>query len=158
ANTPGVAAPQGPGTVFGDDRPFFENCNTTQSVAEMGGRNVGDLLNAQGLTWGWFQGGFANCKQTSTNIGGATGGDYIMHHEPLQYYPQTSNPTHLAPSSDAMIGRQDQANHQYDITKFFTAADAGNLPAVSFLKAPAFQDGHAAYSDPLDEQTFLVQT
>jgi hypothetical protein len=27
---------------------------------------------------------------------------------------------------------------------------------VSFLKAPAFQDGHAGYSDPLDEQNFLV--
>jgi len=29
---------------------------------------------------------------------------------------------------------------------------------VSFLKAPAFQDGHAGYSDPLAEQTFLVNT
>jgi phospholipase C len=32
------------------------------------------------------------------------------------------------------------------------------LPSVSFLKAPAYQDGHAGYSDPLDEQTFLVNT
>jgi phospholipase C len=31
------------------------------------------------------------------------------------------------------------------------------LPAVSFLKAPAYQDGHAAYSDPLDEQRFVVR-
>ena len=23
------------------------------------GRNIGDLLNAKGVTWGWFQGGFA---------------------------------------------------------------------------------------------------
>jgi Phosphoesterase family len=30
------------------------------------------------------------------------------------------------------------------------------LPAVSFLKAPGYQDGHAAYSDPLDEQQFLA--
>jgi phospholipase C len=29
---------------------------------------------------------------------------------------------------------------------------------VSFLKAPAYQDGHAGYSDPLDEQHFLVNT
>ena len=28
---------------------------------------------------------------------------------------------------------------------------------MSFLKAPAFQDGHAGYSDPLDEQHFLVR-
>ncbi len=32
------------------------------------------------------------------------------------------------------------------------------LPAVSFLKAAKYQDGHAGYSDPLDEQTFLVHT
>lgn len=32
------------------------------------------------------------------------------------------------------------------------------MPAVSFLKAPAARDGHAGYSDPLDEQTFLVDT
>jgi phospholipase C len=36
--------------------------------------------------------------------------------------------------------------------------DAGSQPAVSFLKAPAYQDGHAGYSDPLDEQQFLVDT
>jgi hypothetical protein len=29
---------------------------------------------------------------------------------------------------------------------------------VSFLKAPAYQDGHAGYSDPLDEQQFVVST
>ena len=39
-----------------------------------------------------------------------------------------------------------------------TAYNHGYLPAVSFLKAPAYQDGHAGYSDPLDEQTFLVNT
>ena len=28
---------------------------------------------------------------------------------------------------------------------------------MSFLKAPAFQDGHAGYSNPIDEQTFIVK-
>ena len=56
-----------------------------------------------------------------------------------------------------MIGHTDQANHQYDIADFFAAADQGNLPAVSYLKAPKYQDGHAGYSDPLDEQTWLVE-
>ena len=27
---------------------------------------------------------------------------------------------------------------------------------MSFLKAPGYQDGHAGYSDPLDEQQFVV--
>ena len=41
---------------------------------------------------------------------------------------------------------------------FWAASQAGKMPAVSFLKAAAYQDGHAGYSDPLDEQNFLVNT
>ena len=51
----------------------------------------------------------------------------------------------------------DPANHQYDTHDFFDALKAGNFPAVSFIKAPGYQDGHAGYSDPLDEQTFVTQ-
>ena len=32
------------------------------------------------------------------------------------------------------------------------------MPAVSFLKAAEYQDGHPGYSDPLDEQNFIVNT
>jgi phospholipase C len=32
------------------------------------------------------------------------------------------------------------------------------MPAVSFLKAAAYQDGHPGYSDPTDEQHFIVNT
>ena len=49
-----------------------------------------------------------------------------------------------------------QANHNYDQTDFDSAIQVGNLPAVSFLKAAEYQDGHAGYSDPIDEQHFLV--
>lgn len=48
------------------------------------------------------------------------------------------------------------ANHQYDTHDFFDAVKAGNFPDVSFLKAPAYEDGHAGYSDPLDEQRWVV--
>jgi phospholipase C len=84
--------------------------------------------------------------------------DYIPHHEPFQYYASTSNPSHLRPSSIGAIGSSDAANHQYDIHDFFDALAAGNLPAVSFVKAAGYQDGHAGYSDPFDEQTFVVNT
>jgi hypothetical protein len=74
------------------------------------------------------------------------------------YFPQTANPHHLPPLSAASVGTTDQANHNYDLSDFFAALSAGNLPTVSFLKAGAYQDGHPGYSDPLDEQTFLVNT
>ena len=161
----------GVGTVINDPDPTFDDCSTTAhpTVSMIdSNKNVGDLLNAKGISWGFFEGGFrptswdangkAVCGAKSANIGGVMVSDYIPHHQPFQYYKSTSNPHHLPPSAAAMIGHQDQANHQYDMSDFWTAVDAGNLPAVSFLKAPAYQDGHAAYSDPLDEQTFIVQT
>jgi len=145
------------GSVIGDAQPFYDDCSTRETVA-MTGENVGDLLNAKGVTWGWFQGGFADCSALHTGADGNPKKDYIPHHEPFQYYASTSNPLHLPPSSVDMIGHTDQANHQYDLSDFWAAADAGKLPAVSFLKAPGYQDGHAAYSSPLFEQQFLVET
>jgi phospholipase C len=49
-------------------------------------------------------------------------------------------------------------NHQYDTDDFFSALAVNNLPSVVFLKAPGYQDGHAGYSDPLDEQAWVVST
>ena len=164
----------GVGTVIGDPDPVYDDCSdsdhtATSALVGMAGKNVGDLLNARGVTWGWFQGGFtpttawngqagsyAKCDATTANIGGATPKDYSPHHNPFAYYKSTANPHHLAPTSTQAIGHTDQANHQYDLTSFDKALAANNLPAVSFLKAPEAQDGHAAYSDPLDEQKFLV--
>jgi phospholipase C len=126
------------------------------------------LLNAAGVTWGWFEGGFnlqtvnpngtTGCKRSHTSaVTGVTEVDYIEHHEPFQYYASTRNPTHARPTSVATIGHQgDGANHQYDIQDFYDAVSAGNFPAVSYLKAPGYQDAHAGYSDPLDEQTWVV--
>jgi phospholipase C len=111
--------------------------------------------------------------------------DYIPHHQPFQYYASTANPHHLtlptAPDGTVPLAalrtvgtdtqhyvngtpQFDTPNHQYDTSEFdqLVAAigrgdlPASALPAVSFLKAPGFQDGHAAYSDPIDEQQFIV--
>ena len=40
---------------------------------------------------------------------------------------------------------------------WYAALKAHSLRAVSFLKAPGYQDGHTAYSDPLDGQRFIVE-
>jgi phospholipase C len=125
----------------------------------MSGQNVGDLLNKAGVTWGSFMGGFANCAAVSTGTTGLTTTDYIPHHAFFQYWQSTLNANHTPRTSVAMIGQQgDAANHEYDITDFWDAVKAHNMPAVSFLKARAIQDGHAGYSNPLDEQIFLVST
>ncbi len=157
--TYGVRNPDasGTGTVINDPDPYFDKCsNPKHDTVEMKGRNVGDLLNEQGVSWGWFEGGFRDCSAQHANVAGVTSGDYIAHHEPFQYYKSTANPDHTAPASVSEIGHDGPANHQYDMTDWYAALGAHNLPAVSFVKAPGYQDGHAAYSDPLDEQHFVV--
>ncbi|HUX68431.1 MAG TPA: alkaline phosphatase family protein [Terriglobales bacterium] len=156
-------------TDYSDSDPLGDACSSsTHTVFRMGGSNIGDLLNQHHITWGWFQGGF---DLSATNPNGTTGcdrthhsavtnlieRDYVPHHEPFQYYASTANPLHRRPGSVASIGHTDAANHQYGIRDFFAAVRAGHFPAVSYLKAPAYENGHAGNSDPLDEQRFLVQ-
>jgi phospholipase C len=222
---PGRSAPGASSTVIEDPQPYYDDCSTRDAVS-LSGLNVGDNLNAAGVSWGWFQGGFkpstpfavAATKigattstavftpdefkgkgfntppasdqgicNTAHPVGAAIGGtgtgstnygtkdDYIPHHEPFQYYASTANPHHLAPASLAAIGTDtqsivggvpqfDTANHNYDTSDFDSLVGAiahgylspDHLPAVSLLKAPGYQDGHAGYSDPLDEQKFIV--
>jgi phospholipase C len=155
-------------TVIGDPDPIGDVCsNPSRNQVTMGSKNIGDLLSAAGITWGGFMGGFdltitnhngtTGCKRSSTGLA-ATVGDYIPHHAFFNYHTSTANPAHTRPANLAEIGHDGPANHQYDTNDFFAAVSAGNFPAVSFIKAPSYQDGHAGYSDPLDEQTFLVNT
>ena len=229
-------APDGQGgySVISDPQPYWDDCSTRDATL-MSGTNIGDELNAAGLSWGWFQGGFRpttefadaatatghSGQSTATfvpdefkahgfnsavphssnqgicdavhavgaglpaSLGTGTGqykykDDYIPHHEPFQYYASTANPRHLtlqdAGETLSNIGTDtqhvvngapqfDTPNHQYDMSDFdslVSAINAGQLPpsalpAVSFLKAPGYEDGHAGYSDPIDEQQFLVK-
>jgi phospholipase C len=196
-------------TDIGDLDAANDDCGgdkggTVSSVTlSMSGKNIGNLLNAQNLSWGWFQGGFAPTSPAVVGANGATitpavcgashpghevvvngttyvvpnpsinfttdvhgpVADYVSHHAGFQFYPSTSNPHHLRPSSVAAIGSSvetdgvtpEPANHNYDTSDFFAALAAGNLPAVSFLKAPAYQNGHPGNSDPLTEQAWLAQ-
>ncbi len=177
ASTPGRVSPAGVGTQYDDRDPYFDVCSKVYGggLVQMGGTNIGDLLDAHHVSWGWFQGGFAGgfvpgpgktfnpnnanlCGEQHPNIGGHEITDYIPHHNPFQFYSATANPLHLPPSSVAMIGHQDQANHQYGLGDFWAAGDSGNLPAVSYVKPPGYEDGHPGYSDPIDEQHFVAST
>ncbi|HWS46077.1 MAG TPA: alkaline phosphatase family protein, partial [Acidimicrobiia bacterium] len=219
-----VSDGQGGTSLVSDAQPYYDDCSVRDAAA-MTGQNIGDELDAAGLSWGWFQGGFrptttfANAapgQPTSTfvpdefkgkfavkpasdqglcnavhPVGAAIGGtgglvaggtnygnkdDYIPHHEPFQYYASTANPHHLPPALLGAIGTDtqttvagapqfDTANHQYDMSDFDALVGAiahgylspDHLPAVSFLKAPGYQDGHAGYSDAIDEQQFIVK-
>jgi len=159
------------GTLIGNIDPKFDDCSSKiyNVAVAMEGKNIGNLLNSKSVTWGWFSAGFklpsirtgnitkeCDSRENHTSTSNITSSNYYPDVEPFQYYNSTANPHHLSPTSIAVIGHTDQANHQYDLTDFWKAAKDGNMPSVSFLKAATYQDGHPEISDPLAEQSFVV--
>jgi phospholipase C len=145
------------GSVIANLNAGFDDCGGTGTI-KMTSKNVGDLLTAAGITWGWFYSSFA---RVGANADGTAicNSVYNNHYDPFMYYASTSNPHHLPPSSVDQIGQNgDQANHQYDLTDFWNAAVYGTLPAVSFLKFQSANTGHPADSTALAEQRYLVDT
>ena len=145
------------GTVIKNVSPLDDDCSPRgmEATVEMSGRNIGNLLSAKHVTWGWFYGDFqavgSDCVVAQCDA------NYNPHYAPFQYYPSTANPHHLPPTSTALIGHDgDQANHNYAINDFWAAVNAGNMPQVSFIKPPSTETGHPEVSSPLEEQQFLV--
>ena len=156
-------------TMISDPQPSGDLCSSTSdALVHMTGPNIGDLLTKANVSWGFFQGGFdltatnpngtSGCRRSSESLAKYEKRDYLPHHEPFQYYKSTANPLHVRPKSVKTIATNADgaANHQYDVHDFFDAVKDGNFPSVSYLKAPAYQDGHSGYSSPLDEQKFVV--
>ena len=151
-------------SIIGDPDPYWDDCGSPDQTS-LKGQNIGNLLNAAHISWGWFQGGFApsavvngkaQCNTTTNRLDGTPETAYSAHHNPFEYYQSTANVHHTAPRGVSEIGHAGPANHQYDLSWFMAAASAGNLPAVSYLKANRAQDGHPGNSSPLDEGQFIT--
>ena len=66
-----IADGNGGFTLVSDANPIGDVCSaTTGAAVAFGGTNVGDLLNASGISWGFFEGGF---DLTVKNPNGTTG-------------------------------------------------------------------------------------
>jgi len=151
-------------SIIANVEPFYDDCataNPPHNYVRMKGTNVGNLLNAAGVSWGWFYGDF---KATSApGVFPATCTPlYNSHYDPFDYYPSTANPHHIAPTPLSAVGRDSCndfscANHNYDLQTFYDALGKGNLPAVTYLKFAETDTGHASDSTPLEEQTQLVK-
>jgi phospholipase C len=98
----------GPGTLVGDLDPTGDVCSTGTTV-QLGGTNIGDLLNTKGVTWGAFMGGFdltvknpdgsTLCSRQSpaTPANDGPTKDYIPHHAFFQYLRFDNKPEPYPP-------------------------------------------------------------
>ena len=105
--------------------------------------NIGDRLNAAGISWAWYNEGWNAVKPWAmkTAFGRDSGSAiidttriYVPHHNPFQYYP----------SWFANV----RAGRIRDSDDFHVDARAGRLPGVSFIKASGAHDEHSADSAP----------
>jgi phospholipase C len=148
----------------GDPNPIGDVCNDyAPSIAPQAIPNVGEAASAKGISWAWFQGGFADCvNQVGTN--GLTNPNltgYSAHHDPFQYFSSTADLTHQW-ALDPRLDYADPAKHQRDLSVFdaaLTGAKIGGkrvqLPAISYVKADFSQDSHPGYSGPAAEDAFV---
>ncbi len=95
---------------------------------------IGDELSANGISWGYFGEGYNH---------GKPGPNYCGICDPMQY------------SSSIMTNPALRANIQHDLSDFDAQANAGTLPAVSFLK-PGDDDGHPGYSTLAAFEAFVT--
>jgi acid phosphatase len=119
-------------------------------------QNIGDLLNAKGVSWKWYAGswnaalndgmqdpsvarsviyaGNSNGVATTANV------DFQPHHQPFNYYAEFDPATHAA----------DRSAHLKDYNDLVADAAAGTLPAVAFYKPEGVYNQHEGYANVID--------
>ena len=144
-------------TYISNTNPVWDDIDGQNG--EMGGGNIGTLMNEKGVSWGWFEEGFSTPTTSDTNVDGHAANMFSSIYDTPDWWQATSNEDHTPSSSGSEIGFNGPANHQYDTPEFFNSLNGtggAKLPAVSFLRADEVRTGHPSVSDPLDEQEWIV--
>jgi hypothetical protein len=119
-------------TVIGDGDPLYDVCsNSAIDQVTMAGRNIGDLLNLAGVTWGWFEGGFdltiTNPNNTSGCLDAGDGARCPVHVNGLHSPPPAVPILRVHAQSDAHapgFGRSDRPQFR----PWYHYAGAGQPP------------------------------
>jgi phospholipase C len=104
-------------------------------------RHIGDSLTAKGVSWAYF-GEYWNAFKV------APSGAWAAYPDPnlaaAYLYCNICNP--FLYSASTMKDPVARVEHNKDLTDFYDAVAANTLPAVSYVKASLFTDGHPASS------------
>lgn len=99
--------------------------------------HIGDRLDAKGVSWAWYSGGYADAAA------GHPGKLFQFHHQPLAYFAD------LAP------GTPGQQAHLKDATDLDAAIADGKLPQVTFYKPYGTLNLHPGYATISDGDRHL---
>jgi phospholipase C len=129
--TDGFVTPDGfaVNTSFTVNNPHPSSTPAASLVPNQTNPTIGDRLTAAGQSWAWYSGGWNDA------IAGHPAATFQFHHQPFAYYANYAD------------GTQAKADHLKDEADFIAAANAGTLPAVSFVKPLGVDNEHPGYAD-----------
>ena len=101
--------------------------------------HIGDRLDAKGVGWAWYSGGYADAAA------GRPDKLFQFHHQPLAYFKD------LAPGTPA------QQTHLKDYADLLADIEADRLPAVAFYKPIGALNLHPGYASVSDGDAHLAE-
>jgi acid phosphatase len=172
-----AGAPTPPaGTVCGDytvntiqpfNQPYAPGTADARRLPPLTNPTIGDRLSAKGVDWAWYAGGWDDAAGIVDGPGWTNGNTpgscasaravttavypycpdktFQFHHQPFSYY------ANYAPGTAA------RAAHLRDEVEFISAAKAGTLKPVSFIKPIGENNEHPGYASERTGSNHLVE-
>jgi phospholipase C len=100
---------------------------------------IGDRLDAKGVSWAWYAGGWRDA------LAGTPHARFAYHHQPFAYFARWAD------------GTPAKAKHLRDESDFLSDVAAGRLPAVAFVKPLGIHNEHPNTSEPLTGQQHVAE-
>jgi phospholipase C len=126
-------------TVFTVNAPHPPKASRASLIPNQTMPTIGDRLSAKNVSWAWYSGGWNDA------IAGRAAKLFQFHHQPFAYFANYAN------------GTPGRAQHLKDETEFVSAARAGKLPAVSFVKPLGEVNEHPGYANVLSGERHVVE-
>jgi len=126
-------------TVFSVNAPHPGGTDTAALVPNQTLPTIGDRLSEKGVSWAWYSGGWDNA------LAGHPDPTFQYHHQAFVYFANYAD------------GTAAKKEHLKDEKEFFVAAQAGTLPAVSFVKPLGIDNEHPGYSDVFHGESHAVE-
>ena len=119
-------------TVYPANRPYPGNIDDpAQLMPLLNLPTIGDRLSEKGVSWAWYSGGWKDAVASHPDA------LFQFHHQPFNYFASYAG------------GKTARTEHLKDTEDFLAALQAGNLPAVVFIKPIGADNEHPGYSDLL---------
>ncbi|MGN6569148.1 MAG: alkaline phosphatase family protein [Flavipsychrobacter sp.] len=125
-------------TSFTVNNPHPASSNAATLVPNQTMPTIGDRLSDKSVSWAWYSGGWNDA------LAGNPAPTFQFHHQPFAYFAKYAD------------GTQAKKDHLKDETDFITAAQAGTLPSVSFVKPLGVNNEHPGYAALADGEKHTV--